>query len=91
MGLIGKTPPFNRNSVNSMAAKRRVVFSSKTDTHLREYFRTAEMRQAFDKLHKVLPIHPKDSKSKKLNRIQILKRAIKYIQCLRMVIYECKK
>ena len=68
-----------------MVPKRRVILS-KNESQLREYFRTAEMRSAFNKLLKVLPIHPKDSRSKKLNRIQILKRAIKYIQCLNLVL-----
>ena len=44
------------------------------------------MRSAFQKLFNVLPIHPKDTKSKKLNRIQILKRAIKYIHCIKLVL-----
>ena len=44
------------------------------------------MRSAFQKLFNVLPIHPKDTKSKKLNRIQILKRAIKYIHCMKLVL-----
>ena len=56
-----------------MLSKRRVVLS-KNESQLREYFRTTEMRLAFNKLLQVLPIHPKDTRSKKLNRIQILKR-----------------
>ena len=40
------------------------------------------MKGAYNKLRKVLPVHPKDTKSRRLNRVQIIQRAIKYIECL---------
>ena len=48
----------------------------------KERLRISVMKGAYNKLRKVLPVHPKDTKSRRLNRVQIIQRAIKYIECL---------
>ena len=54
----------------------------KNNSKQKERLRIAAMKNAYGDLKKVLPVHPKDSKSKRLNRVQIIRRAIKYIHCL---------
>ena len=47
-----------------------------------EKLRTEELAAAFDDLKSRLPIHPRDSKAHKMNRLAILRRTCKYITFL---------
>jgi len=56
------------------------------DIMKKEQQRTHQQSIAFRKLRSVIPIHPQDTRAEKLSRIDVLRRAIRYILWLRMLL-----
>lgn len=52
----------------------------------KEKHRTEELSKGFRRLKESLPIHPRDSKAAKMSRLDVLRRAIKYIGAMETIL-----